>query len=110
MAQAGKLVGVAQLVSLDDLVRGDAEGPVYRGLVRAAARHLSRAAGPAGIVVTRSGHHFAIAGIGGILRVVCRTVRRRTLHRRLRPGRSAFPLALVFAFGLFAALLFFALR
>src|ERR1043165_5585395 len=44
--QAPQLVGVAQLIGLDDLIRRDAEGAVDRVLVGSAARLGAWAAGP----------------------------------------------------------------
>ena len=79
MAQPRQLVGVAQLFGLDDFVEGDAEGAVDRSVVVAAARHLPGAAGPAGVIVARAGHHLAVAGLGGVLRVLGFAVRGRSL-------------------------------
>src|SRR5216683_8397334 len=110
MAKPRELVGIAQLVGLDDLVRGDAERAVHRRVVVAAARHLPGAARSSGIVVARTGHHFAVAGLGGILGVVGLAVGGGAIFRGLRTGGGALALALVFALGLLAAFLLFALR
>src|SRR5271165_3466495 len=107
MAQAAELVGVAQLVGVDYFVRDGAEGSVDRCLVGAAARHDPGPARTAGIVVARSGHHLAVAGLGSVLRVVGLAIGRRTVGRGLCAG-GAFALALIFAFAFFAALLIFA--
>ena len=70
LSQPRRLIGVAQLVGLDDLVRQGAEGAVDRGVVGAAARHCAGPARPAGVVIARTRHHFAVAGFGRVLRVV----------------------------------------
>src|SRR4051812_3795473 len=105
MAQAAELVGIAQLVGLDDLVSRHAEGAVDRVLVRPAARLVGRAAWSAGIVVAGARHHLAI-GLGGavFLRVGFGAVGRVAVHRRLRAGGGAFA-----AVGLVLAVLFLAL-
>ena len=85
------------------------EGAVDRGLVGAPARHLAGTAGAARIVVARSRHHLAVAGIGGVLRVLGLAVHRRALGGILRSGGSL-ALALVFAVAFLAALLLVAFR
>src|SRR5207248_2143024 len=107
MAQPRQLVGVAQLIGFDDLVRSDAEGAVYRGVVVAAARLLAGTAGTARVVVARTGHHLAVTRLGGVLRVLGRSLGGRTLVGSLGAGGGALALALVFALRFLAALLFF---
>ncbi len=107
MAQPRQLVGVAQLIGFDDLVRGDAEGAVDRGVVVAAARHLPGPARPARIVVARTRHHLAVTGLGGVLRVLGRALGGRALVGSLGAGGGAFALALVLALRFLAALLLF---
>src|SRR5207244_8564539 len=67
------------------------------------------AAGTAGVVVARTGHHLAVPGFGGILRVFGLAVHRRAVGRGLAAGGGALALALVLAFAFFAALLLIAL-
>src|SRR6267154_5859613 len=110
MAKPRELVGITQLVGLDDLVRGDAERAVHRRVVVAAARYLPGAARSSGIVVARTGHHFAVAGLGGILGVVGLALGRGAILRGLCAGGGALAFALVFALGFLAAFLLFALR
>src|SRR5579862_6913073 len=104
MAQAAELVGVAKLVSLDDLVRHRTERAVDRVFVGAAARHLPGPAGPAGIVVAGARHHLAVSvGVAVLLGIFRRPFGRRPLHRRLRAGGGAFAaIGLVLAVGLVA--------
>src|SRR5258707_11667623 len=109
MAKTRELVGIAQLVGLDGLVRGDAERAVHRRVVVAAARHLPGAARSSGIVVARTGHHFAVAGLGGILGVVGLALGGGAVLRSLCAGGGALALPLVFALGLLPAFLLFAL-
>src|SRR5271169_953059 len=108
--QPRQLVRVAQLVGVDDLVKYRAEATVHRGLVGAAARHLPRTARSARVIVARAGHHLAVPGLSGVLRVLGLAVHRRPVGRVLRPGGGALPLALVLAVGFLAALLLLALR
>src|ERR1700751_5511562 len=107
MAQPRQLIGVAQLIGLDDLVRGDAEGAVDRGVVVAAARHLPGPAGAPRIVVARTRHHLAVARLGRVLRVLGRSLGGRSLVGSLGAGGGALALALVVAIRFFAALLLF---
>ncbi len=86
------------------------EGAVDRGLVDPPARHRSRTAGAAGIVVARPRHHLAVAGFGLVLRVLGRAVGRRAVGRGLRPGGRPFALGFVFALGFLAVLLLVVLR
>ena len=90
VTQPAELVRVAQFVGFDDLVRDGAEGFVDRVLVGAAARHLTGAAGAAGVVVAGAGHHLAVGiGVAVLLGVLGRAVGRRALHRGLRAGGGA---------------------
>src|SRR4029077_3593559 len=101
MTQPRQLVGIAQLIGLNDLVRGDAEGAVDSGVVVAAARHLPGPARPSGIVIARTRHHLAVTGLGGVLRVLGRAICGRALIGWLGAGGSALALALVLALGFF---------
>src|SRR3954452_3527851 len=105
MSQPPKLVGVAQLIGLDDLIGGHAEGAVDRVLVRSAARLIAGATGAAGIVVAGARHHLAI-GFGGavVLGIRLRTIGGIAIRRGLRPGGGTFA-----AVGLVLAVLFLAL-
>src|SRR4051812_50100787 len=91
MSQPPKLVGVAQLIGLDDLIGGHAEGAVDRVLVRPAARLVAGAAGPAGIVVAGARHHLAI-GFGGavVLGIRLRTIGGVALRRGVGARGGAF--------------------
>src|SRR5258705_5945000 len=110
MAEPRELVGIAQLVGLDDLVRGDAERAVHCGVVVAAARHLPGAARSSGIVVARTGHHLAVTGLGGILGVVGLALGRGAILRGLCAGGCVLSLALAFVLRFLAGVLLFALR
>src|SRR5215469_10837257 len=97
MAQPRQLVSIAQLVGLDDLVKDRAEPAVHRRFVGPTARHLSRTARTARIVVARTGHHLTIAGFGGVLRVLGLAFHRRAVGRVLGTRSGALALTLVFA-------------
>src|SRR5271163_494838 len=105
LSKPRQLIGIAQLVSLDNLVRQAAVGAVDRGVVEAAARHRARPARPAGVVIARTRHHFAVAGFGRVLRVVGLAIGGRAVGRSLRTRCGALALALIFALGLLALLL-----
>src|SRR2546421_10732585 len=104
VAQPAELVGIAQLVSLDNLVGRDAEGAIDRVLVRPATRLRPGPAGPAGIVVAGARHHLAIGlGITVLLGIALGAVGRRPVHRGLRAGAGALAaIGLVLAVGLLA--------
>src|SRR5204862_4010661 len=104
-----ELVGIAQLVGVDNLVRRDAEGAIDRILVRAAARLGPGPARAAGSIVAGAGQHLAIGfGLAVFFGIGIGAVGRRTIHRGLRPGRGAFTaVALVLAVGFFALALIF---
>src|SRR5207248_8203977 len=89
-------------------VRSDAEGTIDCSIIIAPARHLPGAAGAARVIVARPRHHLAVAGFGGVLRVLGLAVGGGALLRRLCAGGGALALALVFALGFLAALLLLA--
>src|SRR5205814_8346163 len=76
-----------------------------RSVVVAAARHLPGTARTARVVVARTRHHLAVTGLGGVLRVLGRSLGGRTRVGSLGAGGGAFALALVFALRFLAALL-----
>src|SRR5712691_1593507 len=103
MAQAAKLVGIAQFVGVDDLVGDGAVGAIDGVLVRPAARLHAGPPGPSGIIVAGAGHHLAVGvSIAVLLGIAVGAVGWRAVHRRLRAGAVAFALAFVFALGLLA--------
>ena len=111
LAQARQLVGIAQLVRLDDLVGGGAEGAIDRGVVIAAARHVCRG-GPAGRDRRRSRpassrRRSASASSCGVFGGA---VGGRAIGRGLRAGGRAVALVLVFAVGFLAVLLLVVFR
>ena len=110
LAQPRQLVGIAQLVGVDHLVRQGAEGAIDRGIVGAAPRHRAGAARPAGIVVARTRHHLAIAGFGRVLGILGLAIGGRAVGRGLRPGGGALAFALVLALAFLALLLLVAFR